>query len=80
VGGWGELAAAFAAFRALHALPVRPAVRRPLVAVLLGEGGYLGAYSAASVAVLAWLIVAAGRAPCVAIWPYAAWQAGSPTS
>lgn len=74
MGGWGELAAAFAVFLASHALPARPAVRRPLTAAL-GERGYLIAYSTVSVAVLAWLIVAAGRAPFVPLWPYAAWQA-----
>jgi uncharacterized membrane protein len=32
------------------------------------------AYSALSIAVLGWLIVAAGRAPYVEIWPFAPWQ------
>jgi uncharacterized membrane protein len=72
--GWGEFASAFAVFLLSHAVPARPAVRRPL-ATRLGECGYLLAYSAVSVAVLAWLIVAAGRAPFVLLWPYAAWQA-----
>jgi uncharacterized membrane protein len=74
MGGWGEFASAFAVFLLSHALPARPAVRRR-IASLLGERGYLLAYSLVSVAVLAWLIAAAGRAPFVLLWPYAAWQA-----
>jgi uncharacterized membrane protein len=74
MGGWGEFAAAFTVFLVSHAVPARPAVRRRL-AGRLGERGYLLAYSLVSVAVLAWLIVAAGRAPFVLLWPYAAWQA-----
>jgi uncharacterized membrane protein len=64
----------FAVFLLSHAVPARPAVRRRLVG-LLGERGYLVGYSLASIAVLAWLIVAAGRAPFVLLWGYAAWQA-----
>lgn len=74
MGGWGEFASAFAVFLLSHAIPARPAVRRKL-ASLLGERGYLLVYSLVSVAVLAWLIAAAGRAPFVLLWPYAAWQA-----
>jgi uncharacterized membrane protein len=74
MGGWGGFAAAFAVFLLSHAVPARPAVRRRLTRVL-GERGYLLAYSAVSLAVLAWLIVEAGRAPFVLLWPYAAWQA-----
>lgn len=74
MGGWGEFAAAFAVFLLSHALPARPAVRRRLTG-LLGERGYLLAYSLVSLAVLAWLVVAAGRAPFVLLWSYGAWQA-----
>ncbi|WP_101067212.1 NnrU family protein [Roseovarius salinarum] len=67
--GWGEFAAALAVFLLSHAVPVRPPVRPWLVA-RLGLRGYLVLYSIASVAVLAWLIVAAGRAPFVPVIPY----------
>ena len=77
MGGWGELLAAFSAFLLSHALPARPALRRPLAAAL-GERGYLLAYSLVSVAALAWLVAAAGRAPHVALWDPAPWQAWAP--
>ncbi len=74
VGDWAEFAAAYAVFLLSHALPARPAVRRKL-AIALGERGYLVAYGVASVAALAWLIAAAGRAPFVPLRPTEAWQA-----
>lgn len=74
MGGWGEFAAAFAAFLLSHALPARPAPRRKL-ARAMGERGYLAAYSLVSLGVLGWLVAAAGRAPFVLLWPQAAWQA-----
>jgi uncharacterized membrane protein len=77
MGGWGEVLAAFAAFLLSHALPARPALRRPLAAAL-GERGYLAAYSLVSLGVLAWLVSAAGRAPHVELWAYAPWQAWVP--
>jgi uncharacterized membrane protein len=77
LAGWGEFAAAFGVFMLSHALPARPALRRPLVR-LLGHRGYLFGYSLVSLAVLGWLISAAGRAPFVLLWPYAAWQAWVP--
>ncbi|HEV7267459.1 MAG TPA: NnrU family protein [Falsiroseomonas sp.] len=77
MGGWGEYAAAWAVFLLSHMLPARPRLRRPLIAAL-GERGYVAAYSLVSVLVLAWLIVAAGRAPFVPLWGWAAWQAWVP--
>jgi uncharacterized membrane protein len=74
LAGWGEFVAAFAVFLLSHALPARPAVRRRLAGAF-GERFYLLAYSAVSLLVLAWLVSAAGRAPVVPLWPYAAWQA-----
>jgi uncharacterized membrane protein len=71
--GWLWYALAFAAFFVTHSLPVRPPVRPWLVA-RLGPAGFGMAYSALSLAVLAWLIAAAGRAPHLALWPWAAWQ------
>jgi uncharacterized membrane protein len=66
---WGEFGVAFALFLVSHALPARPPVRRRLVGSL-GERGYLAAYGAVSLAILAWLVTAAGRAPYVPLWPY----------
>jgi uncharacterized membrane protein len=70
---WGEYAAAVVVFFLTHSLPVRPPLRPWLVA-RLGAAGFGLAYSALSLGVLAWLIGAAGRAPFVPLWPWAAWQ------
>jgi uncharacterized membrane protein len=70
---WAEFIAAFAAFFLSHSLPLRPPVRPWLVA-RLGKRGFTLAYSALSVAILAWLIGAAGRAPYVPLWTWAPWQ------
>lgn len=70
---WVEFAAAFAVFFLTHSLPLRPALRAPLQAAL-GRRGFTLAYSALSLAALAWLIAAAGRAPHVPLWDWAPWQ------
>jgi uncharacterized membrane protein len=77
MGGWGEVLLAFALFGLSHALPARPALRRPLTA-LLGERAYTAIYSLVSLGILAWLVAAAGRAPFVPLWDYAAWQSWVP--
>lgn len=56
-----------------HSLPVRPPLRLVLVRAL-GLRGFMLAYSALSLGVLAWLIVAAARAPFVPLWSWAPWQ------
>ena len=71
--GWLDMAIAFVLFLGSHSLPARPTARRRLVGAL-GEGGYLALYSVVSLLALAWLIVAAGRAPYVELWPFAPWQ------
>lgn len=71
--GWVEFAAAFAAFFLTHSLPIRPPLR-PVLQSALGPRGFTLAYSALSLTILAWLIGAAGRAPFVALWDWAAWQ------
>lgn len=71
--GWLEFALAFAAFFLSHSVPVRPSVK-PAVQRVLGAKGFTAAYSALSLAVLAWLIGAAGRAPFVPLWTWAPWQ------
>jgi uncharacterized membrane protein len=68
-----EFAVAFVVFLASHSLPTRPAVRRRLVGAV-GERAFQAVYSLASLALLAWLISAAQRAPYIGLWPPALWQ------
>lgn len=75
--GWAEFAVALAAFFASHTLPVRPPWRRRLTDIV-GERGFSLGYSALSLVVLAWLVVAAGRAPYVELWPPSSWQGWAP--
>lgn len=70
---WGEYALAFTAFLLTHSMPIRPPIRPWLVA-RLSSVGFGIAYSALSIAVLAWLIGAAGRAPHIPLWHWAPWQ------
>lgn len=65
---WGEYVAVWTLFLASHAVPARPPVRARLVAAL-GQRGYLLTYSAVSLALLLWLLRAAGRAPFIPLWP-----------
>ncbi|KPQ05807.1 MAG: putative membrane protein [Rhodobacteraceae bacterium HLUCCA12] len=74
MGGWLEFIAALAVFFLSHAVPVRPAVKGAIV-TRFGAPAFTIGYSLLSLAILAWLIVAAGRAPFVALWFYAPWQA-----
>jgi uncharacterized membrane protein len=71
--GWFEYILAFAAFFLSHSLPLRPAVKEALVA-RLGRQGFGICYSALSLGVLYWLVVAAGRAPFVPLWERAGWH------
>ncbi|WP_078059025.1 NnrU family protein [Tropicimonas marinistellae] len=71
--GWVSFASAFAVFLLTHSLPVRPKNKARLVAVL-GPAGFTLAYSLLSLAALAFLIVAANRAPDVLLWDRALWQ------
>lgn len=73
MGGWVNFALAMAVFIGSHALSARPAIKAPLVRGL-GRAGFTLAYSLLSVALLAWVIVAAGRAPFVLLWAPARWQ------
>lgn len=73
LGGWGELVLAFALFIASHLVPARPSTRALLIR-RLGKATYLLGHSALSLVLFSWLIVAAGRAPYVAIWSFSPWQ------
>lgn len=75
--GWFEFALACVVFFLSHLLPVRPPLR-PWLQRRLGPVGFTLVYSALSLAVLAWLIEAAGRAPHVALWDWAPWQVHVP--
>lgn len=75
--GWFEFALAYVVFFLSHSLPVRPPLR-PWLQARLGSVGFTLGYSALSLAVLAWLIAAAGRAPHVALWDWAPWQVHVP--
>lgn len=73
MSGWAEFIIAFAAFMAAHVIPMQPRLKSGLIAVL-GRGGYIAAFSALSLGLLWWLLMASGRAPYVEIWPQAEWQ------
>jgi uncharacterized membrane protein len=77
MGEWAEFAIAFVIFLLSHAIPARPGVRAQLRSIL-GEGGFLAAYSLVSVILLAWLVAAAGRAPYIPLWDFAPWQMWGP--
>ena len=62
-----NLVLACAAFLLLHVLPSTP-LRAGLVRTL-GEGPYIGAFSAASVALIVWTAIAYKGAPLTPLWP-----------
>lgn len=70
---WAEFIAAFVVFFLSHSIPVRPPVKSRIVAKI-GAPGFALAYSALSIAILTWIIIAAGRAPYVELWGWATWQ------
>ena len=70
---WNELILAFALFFLSHIIPVRPAIRGWFIHHI-GKVLYLAAYSMLSIILFVWLIVAVGRAPYLALWPFAPWQ------
>lgn len=73
MSGWAELVTAFAAFLAAHIIPMRPGLKAGLIRAL-GKPGYIAAFSLLSLGLLYWLLMAAGRAPYIEIWPPAPWQ------
>ncbi|MFO1146871.1 MAG: NnrU family protein [Alsobacter sp.] len=64
-------------FLVAHLVPALPALRRRLVA-RLGRRLYLALYSAASLALFAWLVAEARSAPAVPLWDVAPWQGFAP--
>lgn len=70
---WVEFALALGLFLASHRIPALTGVKAPLTAAL-GPRGYTVVFSLMSTALLAWVIVAAGRAPVVALWDHAMWH------
>ncbi|MBP9184935.1 MAG: NnrU family protein [Fuscovulum sp.] len=71
--GWIEFAAAMALFLISHRLPAWLGVKGWLQA-RLGAAGYIALFSVLSVALLWWLILAAGRAPFVPLWDQQVWH------
>jgi len=71
--GWIEFTAALGLFLISHRIPALIGVKAPLTAAL-GPRGYTVAFSLISTALLAWVIVAAGRAPYVGLWDHAIWH------
>lgn len=71
--GWAEFFIAFVLFFLSHIVPVRPAIRGWLIR-RIGKTIYLTVYSVLSIVVFGWLIVAADRAPYLAVWSFSPWQ------
>ncbi|MEQ1802042.1 MAG: NnrU family protein [Gammaproteobacteria bacterium] len=73
----GRFLLVLAVFLIAHVIPAMPAMRRSLQA-RLGDGGFIAAYSALSLALFAWLIREALLAPYVPLWfagPWVYWVA-----
>lgn len=70
---WIELALAMGLFMVSHRLPAAFGLKGRIVAAL-GTRGYTALFSAFSLGLLWWLIVAAGRAPFVPLWDQAGWH------
>lgn len=68
---------ALVVFLLAHVLPARTGLKGWLVP-RIGRGPYLAAYSAVSLALLAWLIETARAAPYLPLWDPAPWQAWVP--
>ncbi len=71
--GWAAFALAMTAFLSSHFVPRIGGLRETLIASL-GRRVYFSAYGFLSLALLAWVIMAAGRAPYVELWPQAPWM------
>ena len=71
-GGWGEFAVASVAFAGSHFLPACGELREGLIR-RWGRRGYFAGYGLVSLLLLGWMIVAAGHAPYVELWPPQPW-------
>jgi len=69
-----EFLLAISAFAAAHVIPPIPPIRAFLIG-RIGRPLYILTYSLLSLALLAWIVVAARRAPYIALWDPAPWQA-----
>ncbi len=67
--GWTEFFIAFVLFFLNHIIPVRLTIREWLIRHI-GKTIYLAVYSVPSIVLFSWLIVAADRAPYVAVWKF----------
>jgi uncharacterized membrane protein len=70
---WLGFAAALVVFAGSHYLPAVTGWREAMIG-RFGRRAYFSVYGVVSVGLLAWVIVAAGRAPYVELWPALAWQ------
>ncbi|MCB1333870.1 MAG: NnrU family protein [Roseivivax sp.] len=65
---WIEFTLAMALFMASHRIPAALGIKAALTRTL-GARGYTAVFSLLSLALLWWVIAAAGRAPVVPLWP-----------
>ena len=68
---WFEFILSLVAFLGSHIVPIRFKDR---LTARLGRRGYLALYSLLSLALLLWVIAAAGRAPFIQLWPQPLWS------
>lgn len=73
VSEWTGFGLAWVFFFLTHTLPIRPPLRTLLVR-RLGPRVFTTLYSGLSLLVLIWLVIEAGRAPFVMVWPWYPWQ------
>ncbi|WP_226779924.1 NnrU family protein [Oceaniglobus trochenteri] len=73
MNGWGEFTLAMALFMGSHFLPRVGGLRDRLIGAW-GRRMYFSVYGLLSLALLAWIVVAAGRAPHVELWPQLPWM------
>lgn len=73
MSAWLELALAMGLFMLSHRIPAALGIKHSLVSGL-GPRGYTAVFSIGSLALLWWVILAAGRAPTVPLWDQAHWH------
>lgn len=71
--GWTEYALTLILFVGSHFLPRLGGLRERLIG-LLGRPAYFSLYGLMSLALLAWVVAAAIRAPYLALWPQLPWM------